>query len=113
MHLCIEVTAATWMMEAFGEVGGDVPEYFSLRNEFSKNDAVKSYCKKIILKYYSCIFFSLWVLSVSKLNFGRLAPNIVVVCFIKNGSFHPIFFLRGGGAKLLFLTPKCEISIQN
>ena len=29
VHLCTEVTAASWLFEPFGEIGGDVPEYFS------------------------------------------------------------------------------------
>ena len=56
MHLCIEVTAGTWMSEPFGEVGAYVPEYFSLGKDFSENDIVKSYREKIILTYYSCFF---------------------------------------------------------
>ena len=100
------------MLEPFGEVDGDVPEYFSLGKDFSKRGAVKNYREKIILKYHSWIY--LCELLVSKLKFGRLTPNIAVVCFVKNGSFHPNFYYgKGGGAKLLFLTPKCEISIQN
>ena len=29
MHLSTEEPVASWMLEPFGEVGGDVPEYFS------------------------------------------------------------------------------------
>ena len=29
VHLCTEVTAASWMLGPYGEVGEDVPEYFS------------------------------------------------------------------------------------
>ena len=29
VHLSTEEPAAAWMLELFGEVGGDVPEYFS------------------------------------------------------------------------------------
>ena len=29
VHLCTEVPATSWMLEPFGEVGGDAPEYFS------------------------------------------------------------------------------------
>ena len=68
---------------------------------------VKSYREKIIIKYYSCfVFFNLWELLISKLKVGRLAPNIVVVCFVKNGSFHPIFFFWGGGGKIIILNPQ-------
>ena len=45
VHLCTEVTAASWLLEPFGEIGDDVPEYFS-----SENDAVKSYCENLIIK---------------------------------------------------------------
>ena len=34
MHLSTEETAASWMWELFGEVGGDVPEYFSSNKFF-------------------------------------------------------------------------------
>ena len=40
MHLCTEVTAASWMLEPFGEVGRDVPEYFLSGHDFLKNEAV-------------------------------------------------------------------------
>ena len=36
MHLSTEEPAASRMLESFGEVGGDVPEYFSLRTHFAK-----------------------------------------------------------------------------
>ena len=36
MHLSTEGPAASRMFEPFGEVGGDVPEYFSSRTHFSK-----------------------------------------------------------------------------
>ena len=36
MHLSTEDPAASRMLEPFGEVGGDVPEYFSLRTHFAK-----------------------------------------------------------------------------
>ena len=29
VHISIEESAASWMLEMFGENGGDVPEYFS------------------------------------------------------------------------------------
>ena len=44
MHLSTEEPAASWMLELFGEVGGDVPISFSI------NDAVKGYREKIVLK---------------------------------------------------------------
>ena len=36
MHLSTEEPAASRMLEPFGEVGGDVPEYFSSRTHFAK-----------------------------------------------------------------------------
>ena len=36
MHLSTEESPATRMLEPFGEVGGDVPEYFSSRTHFAK-----------------------------------------------------------------------------
>ena len=36
MHLSTEEPAASKMLEPFGEVGGDVPEYFSWRTHFAK-----------------------------------------------------------------------------
>ena len=36
MHLSIEELAASWMLELFGDVGGDIPEYFSLDKFFDK-----------------------------------------------------------------------------
>ena len=51
MHLSTEEPAASWLFELFGEVGGDVPEYFLLGFFFlSINDALKSYCKQLVLK---------------------------------------------------------------
>ena len=38
MHLSTEVPAASRMLEPFGEVGGDVLEYFSSRTHFAKID---------------------------------------------------------------------------
>ena len=49
MHLSTEDPAAALMLELFGEVGGDVPEYF-LSDFFSINDKVKSFCEKLVLK---------------------------------------------------------------
>ena len=36
MHLSTEEHAASRMLELFGEVGGDVPEYFSSRTHVAK-----------------------------------------------------------------------------
>ena len=36
MHLGTEESAASRMLEAFGEVGKDVPEYFLSRTHFAK-----------------------------------------------------------------------------
>ena len=36
MHLSTEEPAASRMLEPFGEVGGDVPEFFSWRTHFAK-----------------------------------------------------------------------------
>ena len=45
MHLSTEEPAASRMLARFGEVGGDVPEYFSSRTHFAKIDD-----KKVIAK---------------------------------------------------------------
>ena len=45
MHLSTEELAASRIFEPFGEVGGDVPEYFSSRTHFSKIED-----KKVIAK---------------------------------------------------------------
>ena len=45
VHLITEEPAASWMLKLFGEVGGDVPEYFS-GEVVSKNDAVKIIASK-------------------------------------------------------------------
>ena len=45
MHLSTEEPAASRMLEPFGEVGGDVPEYFSSRTHFAKFED-----KKVIAK---------------------------------------------------------------
>ena len=50
MHLSTEEPAASRMLEPFGEVGGDVPEYFSSRTHFAKIEDKKSYCEKLSLK---------------------------------------------------------------
>ena len=45
MHLSTDYPAASRMLEPFGEVGGDVPEYFSSRTHFDKIED-----KKVIAK---------------------------------------------------------------
>ena len=45
MHQSTDEPAASRMLEPFGEVGGDVPEYFSLRTHFAKITD-----KKVIVK---------------------------------------------------------------
>ena len=45
MHLSTEEPAASRMLKSFGEVGGDVPEYFSLQTHFAKIED-----KKLIAK---------------------------------------------------------------
>ena len=45
MHLSTEEPAASWMLESFGEDGGDVSEYFSTRTHFAKIED-----KKVIAK---------------------------------------------------------------
>ena len=48
MHLSTEEPAASRMLEPFGEVGGDVPEYFS-----SRTHMLKLKIKKILRKIRS------------------------------------------------------------
>ena len=50
MHLGTEEPAASRMLEPIGEVGVDVPEYFSSRTHFAKIEDKKSYCEKLSLK---------------------------------------------------------------
>ena len=45
MQLSTEEPAASRMLEPFGEIGGDVPEYFLLRTHFAKIED-----KKVIAK---------------------------------------------------------------
>ena len=45
MHLSTDEPAASRMLEPFGEVGGDVPENFSLRTHLAKIED-----KKVIAK---------------------------------------------------------------
>ena len=49
VHLSTEEPAASRMLEPFGEVGGDVPEYFSSGTCFAKIED-KKYCEKLSLK---------------------------------------------------------------
>ena len=57
MHLSPEEPAASRMLEPFGEVGGDVPEYFSSRTHFAKMEHKKSYCENLSLKTLQLEFF--------------------------------------------------------
>ena len=52
MHLSTEGPAASRILEPFGEVGGDVPEYFSSfhREHILLKLKIKSYCEKLVLK---------------------------------------------------------------
>ena len=45
LHLSTEEPAASRMLEAFGEVGGDVSEYFSRQTHFSKIEDKKDIAK--------------------------------------------------------------------
>ena len=45
MHLSTEEPAAFRMPEPFGEVGGDVPEYFTSRTHFAKIEDEKVIAK--------------------------------------------------------------------
>ena len=45
MHQSTDEPAASRMLELFGEVGGDVPEYFSSQTHFAKIED-----KKVIVK---------------------------------------------------------------
>ena len=59
MHLSTEEPAASRMLEPFGEVGGDIPEYFSSRTHFAKIDD-KTLLRKIRSKNLSAgVFFFL------------------------------------------------------
>ena len=46
MHLSTEEPAASKMLKQFGEVGGDVPEYFSSQTHFAKIEDIKVIAKK-------------------------------------------------------------------
>ena len=45
MHLSTEEPAASRILGPFGEVGGDVPEYFSSRTHFPKIEDIKVIAK--------------------------------------------------------------------
>ena len=45
MQLSTEESAASRVLEPFGEVGGDVPEYFSSRTHFAKIEDKKFIAK--------------------------------------------------------------------
>ena len=45
MHLSTEEPAAFRILELIGEVGGDVPEYFSSRTHFAKIEDKKDIAK--------------------------------------------------------------------
>ena len=47
MHLSTDEPAASRMLEPFGEVGGDVPEYFSTRTHFLLKLKIKKLLRKI------------------------------------------------------------------
>ena len=46
MHLSTDEPAASRMLEPFGEVGGDVPEYFSSHTHFANIEDKKVIAKK-------------------------------------------------------------------
>ena len=50
MYLSTDEPAASRMLEPFGEVGGDVPEYFLSQTHFAYIEDKKSYCEKLSLK---------------------------------------------------------------
>ena len=58
MHLSTDEAAASRMLEPFGEVGGDVPEYFSSRTHLLKLKIKEVIAKKISLKTYQLEFSS-------------------------------------------------------
>ena len=55
MHLITDEPAASRMFEPFGEVGGDVPEYFSSRTHFA-NIEDKKLLRKIKSKKLTAVF---------------------------------------------------------
>ena len=58
MHLSTEKPAASRMLEPFGEVGGDVPEYFSSRTHLAKIED-KKLLRKIRSKNLTASFHNL------------------------------------------------------
>ena len=51
MHLSTaEPAAASWILELFEAVGGDISECFQLEKVVSIYEIVKSYCEKLVLK---------------------------------------------------------------
>ena len=59
MHLSTDEPAASRMLEPFGEVGGDVPEYFLSRTHFA-NIEDKKLLRKIKSKNLTAgVFFSI------------------------------------------------------
>ena len=58
MHLITEKPAASRMLEPFGEVGGDVPEYFSSRTHFAKIEDKKLLRKIKSINLTAGVFFS-------------------------------------------------------
>ena len=48
MHLSTEESAASRMLEPFGEVGGYVPEYLSSRTHFDKIEDKKVIAKNLV-----------------------------------------------------------------
>ena len=55
VHLCTEVPAASWMLELFGESGGDVPEYFSSGKDVRKLTRYKAVAKNSSKNYSWCL----------------------------------------------------------
>ena len=45
MHLSTDEPAASCMLEPFGDIGGDVPEYFASRTHFAKIEDEKVIAK--------------------------------------------------------------------
>ena len=59
MHLSTDEPAASRMLEPFGEVGGDAPEYFSSRTYFANIEDKKKFLRKIKSKNLTAgVFFS-------------------------------------------------------
>ena len=47
MHLSTDEPAASRMLEPFGEVGRDIPEYFSLGSQLAKIEDIKVIAKNL------------------------------------------------------------------